>query len=189
MAKLLETVDKLEKEGFTVCTDHRVGGLEFDIFATKQNEKDLYIEVKTTRYSEKAQVAIKKMFEYVKSIGNSKFELIVANPPQKKEIYIEDFHNILGDYLNENMPESLRSLSYNTSIEYVSDIELTKINITELEIGIDGTGNIEVTMMTDSEDDEGYNDVFPCEFQLTLDRKFRMREVRKLKIDTSAFYE
>lgn len=189
MAKILETVDKLKMNGYTVQTDYRTGGLEFDIYAKKPNHRDLFIEVKSARYSEEAQRTITKMHEYVKSLENAKFELVVATPPVNKEIEIEDLNNTIAFYLTENLPESLRSLSYKTLIDDVNDIELISIVITGTEIEVVGTGSIVVIMYADSEDEEGFTDVFPCEFHLLLDKNFNIQKVEKLSIDTSAFYE
>lgn len=182
MAKILETVDKLEADGYIVQTDYRVDDLEFDIYATKNNQKDLYIEVKSAKYSERAQKRITKMLEYVKSLENAKFELLVATPPLKKEIEIEDINNILAYYLSENLPESLRSLSYKTVIDYVNDIELNSILITSNEIEVLGTGSIEIIMYADSEDEDGFNDVFPCEFHLFLDMEFNIHEQPTIRL-------
>lgn len=73
--------------------------------------------------------------------------------------------------------------------DYVNDIELNSIMITSNEIEVLGTGSIEIIMYADSEDEDGFNDVFPCEFHLFLDMKFNIQKVETLNIDTSVFYE
>jgi hypothetical protein len=189
MAKVLETVDELEKKGYSVQRDYRVDNFEFDIYATKNNEKDLYIEVKIDKYSNDAQKRVIAMLEYVKGLGNAKFELIVASPPLKKDIEVEGLNEIIGNYLIENMPESLRSLSYKTVIESICDLEINSIFVAANDMKISGTGGVEASFYADSYDREGIFDVFPCEFTIYLNNKFKIQRIGKFKVDTSAFHE
>jgi hypothetical protein len=189
-AKILELTEKYQSYGYNVVHDYIVNGFNFDLFVTKENEK-IYIEVKSEAFSKEKSKKIIEMAAYVKSIENARFELIIATPPRKKNIEFENLSQIIFDYLIENIPSDLDSLSTHTRIEDVIDVDIDSVSITEYNIHIGGTASVEVELQYgSSREQEGeLYDSFPLEFDLTLDREFNIEEVNNLSVDTSSFYE
>ncbi|WP_411735646.1 hypothetical protein [Paenibacillus sp. M2] len=188
-AKIYELLEKFHKQSYTVIKDYKEGKFQFDIFATHDNNKKIYIVVKSGKLSEQEQERVMRMAEFVKNIPNARFDLVVANLPRSKRIEIDGIENKLYQYLSNDTPQELLEIFHRTTIDGVCDVDIDEIGVKEEDIQITGTATVEVVLEL-GEDDEVYNS-FPFEFSLKLDFGLDIEddENNYISIDTSSFYE
>ena len=187
-AKVYELIEKLQKQSYDVVRNYTEGEFQFDIYATHPSDKKRYIEVKSGTLSKLEQHQVARMAEYVKTLPDAKFELVVANPPRRKIIEIDGIESELFQYLSNNTPEELLSLSPCTIVDNVCDVEIDEVYITEENIRVIGTGTVEVIFDL-GEGDGAYNS-YPFKFNVTLDEGRNIVDNDGyILIDTASFYE
>ena len=188
-AKVYELLERLQNQSYNVVLNYSEGDFQFDLYAVHPSMKKRYIEVKSGTMSKMEQHRVASMAEYVKSLPDAKFELVVANPPRRKVIEIDGIEGELSHYLSLNAPQDLISMSPRAIVDSVCDVEIDEIYIAEENIIVIGTGTVEVTFDL-GEGDEGYT-TFPIEFRVTLneDRSIIDDDDDYVSVDTSSFYE
>lgn len=107
---------------------------------------------------------------------------------------IEGIEQILYDYLVDDVPSELLSLSGNTTIEEVHDVKILSINLEkDGTILVKGSGDVSVELnYGGSSDGASMSDYFPFDFEATLSRDddgYELDDMLLLKVDTSSFYE
>lgn len=186
--KVLEMIENLRNQGYQVFQNHKVGNFEFDIMAVSNHNKTLYIEVRSGNLPKEQQQHITKMAEYVKSIPNSRFELVVANPPRTKDIEITGLETMLYDYIINEPSIDLYDLTYRTLIEGVCDVEIDNVQINKEEIIVSGSATVEV--IHDLGEGDEIDDSFPLNFSVTLNHELEIvGDNNEILINTSSFYE
>jgi hypothetical protein len=120
----------------------------------------------------------------------------MLNKLKRDLVGLEDLleHNIL-----ENFPSELDELSSHTRLNEVTDLAFENIALEGDTIFIKGSGELGVELQCGSDNDQArgdgvkINDNFPFDFELILEyndeKKLQISEVKKLKIDTSSFFE
>lgn len=187
-AKVYELLEKYQKKSYKVIKDYSQGGFQFDLFVTHEAEKNIYIEVKSGILSKQQQKKVIQMAEFVNSIPNSRFDLIMANPPKSKTIEIYGIEEKLYHYLSNDTPSELLELAYRgVFVNSVEDVDIDEIYLDQVNFRIKGTAMIEVTFDL-TEGDEFYES-FPFEFSAMLDDSLDLVKLESIMIDTSSFYE
>lgn len=181
------------KKGYKIQKEEKMGDYTMDLVARKGDECIVFdIKSLNKKMTLKEKAKFKKIHTYIKSHGYE-LHVVFARPPQKKEIEIWDIKNVLLAYLTHtSFPSELDSLSSNTSIEEITDIEIEKLQVAKNgHIQVQGSGSIGVELQYGPESD-GYttHDSFPFNFDIIIkstENGFEVEKKRNLKIDTSSF--
>jgi len=192
-AAMIQTEEEYKKLGYEVEREKIFNNLRADLVATK-GEKVVVFEFKSGRWKPEKTDATVALRNYVSHDLKGEFKLVIVNPPQEKEIIIDDIENILYQYMFEHM-QDVDQIATHISIDEVSDVEIDTINISSDEITITGSGNASYDTQYGSDGDMAHGDglqsteTFPFTFHIQLNHELEIEEVEKLEIDTSSFYE
>lgn len=189
--------DYLSK-GYKVEREKKIGKYVADLVASNDNEK-IVIEVKAGRMNPARKEQLAKLADYVNSLGEYKFKIVIARPPKEKNIQIADIEQLFFEFFINDMPSELDMLSTHTSIEMISSIEIHDLIIhQDNEINIIGQGIVDVELQFGSDGDQrrgdGHKtyDSFPFDFDLYLsydsNKKLEINEGGTLEIDTDSYY-
>jgi len=194
-----QIAEDYKAKGYVVEKEVSIGKYRADLLATKGDEKIIF-EVKAGKLTSERKEQLAKLADYINSLGNYKFKVVVARQPQEKNIQISEFDDLLFDYLLNDLPSELDELSTHTTIETVYDIEIHHLLIhNNNEINVIGQGTIEVELQYGSDGDQtrgdGHiqSDSFPFDFDLYLsyDKKSKLyiKDDATITINTDSFYE
>jgi len=188
-------IDQLEfqyrNDGYEVKKEEKIGNYRADLVAKKDKET-IVIEVKAGRLNEERRKAIASIGDYVKNQGDYRFLIVVATEPKEKEIEIANLDQTLYEFMSEDIPENLRSLSSNTRLVEISGASISKLTINKNIISVVGTASLEVDLTYGSES-EGISltDAYPFNFQVFLQyNSFGNLVVvdASFEVDTSSYY-
>ena len=188
-AKREEVADNLRSKGFVVETEKQVGDVRFDLFAHKGNQGLVY-EFKSAGSKRLSRDALLRLQNSAKNSGYE-FHMVIVNPPPRVNIEIPKLRKELLDYMiNENFPNELNSLSSNTLIDNVVDVEISDIRLDDSGLHVEGTGPVDFTLQYGgSADSTSSSDAYPFEFSAALNPDATLASVERLDVDTSSFYE
>lgn len=187
-AKVYELLEKFSRQSYDVVKDYSEGEFQFDIFATHDADKKIYIEVKSGTLSKQEQQKVIRMAEFVKSIPNARFDLVMANPPRPKTIEIDGIEEKLHLYISNEKTSELQEMFSRTIVDNVCDVDIDDIYLDETEIRIKGTATVEV--IHDLEEGDEVHNSFPFEFNVKLDHELDIiDDGNYISINTSSFYE
>jgi len=131
------------------------------------------------------------MADYVRSLPDAEFQLVVAPPPREKNIEVAGLAQILGAWVADHHPAELSDLSAGTRVQGIHDVDVLEIRVDRDQMIACGRASIAVSLPNDaaSGGEEGLGptyDSFPLAFEVALDRELRLSEVRSLSIDTTS---
>lgn len=194
-------IDQLAEEylekGYKIFKEEKIGKYRADLIAKKGHEIIVF-EVKAGKITPEGRETVRGISEYIKNMGGNdyKFKLVVATPPREKKILIAEIDEILNRYLEGNPPEKLASLSTDTRVEEVGDVEVDELTIEDdASVHIKGNGIVVVTLQfaSNSRDEiESFShDYIPFDFDLIChfgeNHKLILDKVKSLDVDTSSF--
>lgn len=193
-----QIIDEYKEKGFEVFEEEKIGKFQADIVARK-DEETIVIEVKSGKMTPQKKEAIIGIGNYVRSQGNYKFLVVIANPPKEKKLEIMDIESLLFQTMINDLPDELDELSSHTLIDDISDVDIDEIEINKNSIYVTGNGVVDVELQMGSDGDArrgdafNTNESFPFDFDITLEynskQELQITEVNNLNVDTSAFYE
>lgn len=194
-----QLAEEYKAKGFLVEKEKQLGNYRADLVVSKDKEKIVF-EVKAGRMSPQRKEQLAKLTDYVNSLGDYKFKIIIARSPKEKNIQIAEFEELFFDYFKNDLPSELDELSTHTTIETISDIEIHELIVhSGNEIKVIGQGIIEVRLQYGSDGDERRGDghyqyeSFPFDFDLYLSydsqEKLTINDTAFIVIDTDSFYE
>lgn len=183
-----------QAKGYDVSKDEKIGLYEADMVA-KKGEEVIVFEVKAGKMSPEYRAKIVGLGDFVRAHKNHKFLVVVATPPKPKKIDIPSLDEILYNYLVNDFPDELDSLSTQTRIESVVDSTVDELAILE-EGGFmaKGNGTVEVELQYGPTNDASLSDdSFPFTFEIKLKQNEQneliLDEVVQLHVDTSSWDE
>lgn len=190
---IAQLMEKYSAKGYIVRQEVPVSpdsSIRADLIAENEDEKILF-EI-TSASKNKDMIMYARRF----AIENGyKFKLISAPIPKlNTNIEFEGIEQMLLDYLiNNETPDKLDSLGpHSAIIDYVTDVDLNTIKITDNEASIYGTCNLEVEIEYDQEDNINFNMPFPATFEIVCENDgetWSITKVNMFDIDTNSFYE
>ncbi|MEZ0486752.1 hypothetical protein [Fibrella aquatica] len=183
-----------QAKGYQVAKEEKIGNYRADLVARKADEVVVF-EVKVGKMTPQKRAQIAGLGDYVKAQKNYKFLVVVATPPKPKKIDIPNLDEILYNYLVNDFPDELDSLSTRTRIENVVDSTVDELAILE-EGGFmaKGNGTVEVELQYGLTSDASLSDdSFPFTFEIKLKQNEQnelvLDEVVQLHVDTSSWDE
>lgn len=193
-----QLAEEYKSLGYQVEKEKRIGNFVADLIVSKDDEKIVF-EVKSRKMDSSQKEHLAKLADYINSLGEYKFKIIVASPPTEKTIDIVDFEQILYDYIIQDLPSELDMLSTHTFVEEISTIEIHNIILHENnEINVIGEGVVEVKLQFGSDGDQRRDDghinydSFPFTFDLYLsyssENELYIKSENSLEIDTDSYY-
>lgn len=193
-----QIADDYRRKGYQVNKEVKLGKFRADLVARK-GEEQIVIEVKAGKMTPDRRQKIAGIAEYVRSLGNYKFLVVIATPPKEKKLEIEDIKTLISNYIHYDLPSELDELSAHTRPDEVIDIDIDEINISGENIFVKGDGvvSVELQFGPDGDQDKGGGfksyDKFPFDFEITLaynsERELEIVDVDKFDIDTSLYYD
>lgn len=188
--KVQELMESLKQQGYTVAREQPLGRYRFDIVAEKPG-KTLVVEVKAGSTLRAGARELASMAEYVRSLPDGEFQLVVAPPPQERNIEVAGLAEVLRAWVADHHPRELHDLSAGMRIEGIHDVDVTEIRVDRDQMIAAGRASVAVSVPNDAasgrEDGVGaMYDSFPLAFEVALDRELRLSEVRSLSIDTAS---
>jgi hypothetical protein len=190
-----QIINDYKNKGYEIFRDYKINEKFHADLMIKSSSEMIVFEFKTGQLTKHKKQQIKEIKKYIDDIPNSKFQLVLINPPIDKEIYVEDLENIIDEYFSTNeLPDELDVLSTHTRIEGVSNIEFESINVLKNCIELSGSGFVEVSLQYGSDGDvkrgEGgeQDDNYPFTFSIQLNHSMEIEDFN-YEIDTSDFYE
>jgi Holliday junction resolvase len=193
-----QIAEEYKSKGYLIEKEKQIGKFHADILATKGEEKIVF-EVKAGIMTPERKEELAKLADYVNSLGNYKFKVVIAREPKEKNIEIASFETLLFEYLINEMPSALDELSTHTTVEFVYDIEIHNLLIhNNNEINVIGQGTVEVQLQYGSDMDQHRGDghiqseSFPFDFDLYLNyddnQNLRIKD-GSVNVNTDSFYE
>ncbi|MGA7742252.1 MAG: hypothetical protein WBP56_06650 [Polyangia bacterium] len=182
------------ENGYQVQTQASVGEHEADLVA-KRGEEIIVSEFKSGPWPPAKEKAALDLRKYVIHKMKGKFLLVWTPPPVETSIEVEGLEDELRDYLLNDLPSDLDSLSTHTRIEAVSHLFISSVHLRHDSSEIHGNALVEVELQYGSDGDvdrdrgDVSGDSFPFDFIVELDKELSITRVDKLEIDTSSFYE
>lgn len=194
-----QLADEYKAKGYQIEKEKQIGNYRADLVVTKDDEKIVF-EVKAGRMTPERKEQLAKLADYINSLREYKFKIIIARSPKEKNIQIAGFEELFFNYLINDFPSELDELSTHTTIETVSDLEIHDLIVNSgNEINVIGQGVVEVRLQYGSDGDERRGDghyqyeSFPFEFDLNLSynpqKKLIVNESSSINIDTDSFYK
>jgi Holliday junction resolvase len=189
-AKLDELAQQLERDGYNVARSFRDGNVVYDLVATRGDRK-VAIEVTARSALRQAVESIRQLREQARRNGFDEFRLVVVSPPRERAVEIAGLEDVLLQHMRDNFPAKLAELSSHTSLDAVSQIDVSSIEVSADGIHVIGTGIVEVTLGYGGEPRDGvsWEADLPFDFDVLLDHQLQIAEVHALEIDTSSFDE
>ncbi len=187
-----------ENRGYKVLLEKRIGKFIADIVAEKKDDK-VVLEIKTGRMTPDRRKKLASIADFIQESGEYRFMVVVATPPKEKRLEIENFEQILWEYLLDNLPDEIDMLSTHSRIDEIIEIDLDEIEIKSKNIFVKGIGVLSAELQYGSDGDQAkghgfeMTDTYPFDFELTLeynaDKDLKIMEVDKFDVDTRSFYE
>ena len=191
-AKLEELAVDLERRGYRVSRDARVGDRSVDLLAERGDER-LAFEIKArSRLQESAQ-DVGRLREAARDAGLTELRLVVVSPPHAVDVSIEDLHSELLRYFSENeLPKELLAISPGARVEGVSDIDIESVEIRRARIHLRGRATADIDF-NDARGGVGdgliASDSFQFSFDLELGPNLRIAQMKHLSMDTEGYYQ
>lgn len=186
------------QKGYQVSKEERLGKFQADLVARK-GEDQIVIEVKAGKMTPDRKLKIAGIADYIRSLGNYKFLVVVATPPKEKKLEIDDIETLITNYIYSDSPSELDELSTHTRLAEVFDIDIDEIKISGENIFVKGDGVVSVELQFGSDGDQekgdGFKsyDNFPFDFEITLaynsKKELEIIKVDKFDVDTSSYYD
>lgn len=186
------------QKGYQINKEERLGKFQADLVARK-GEEQIVIEVKAGKMTPDRKQKIAGIADYVRSLGNYKFLVVIATPPKEKKLEVEDIEILITNYIHSDLPSELDELSTHTRPDEVFDIDIDEINISGENIFVKGDGvvSVELQFGSDGDQDKGDGlksyDNFPFDFEIKLaynsKKELEIIEVDKFNVDTSSYYD
>lgn len=194
-----QLAEDYKAKGYLVEKEKQLGKYRADLVVSKNDEKIVF-EVKAGKMTPESKEQLAKLTDYVNSLDDYKFKIVIARSPKEKNIHIADFEELLFDYLIKDLPSELDEISTHTTIDTVYDIEIHDLIVySGNEINVIGQGIVEVKLQYGSDGDTRRGDghyqyeSFPFDFDLYLSynsqKKLIINENASIDIDTDSFYE
>lgn len=182
-----QLADELLQKGYQVEKEKKVGNLSFDLYATKGDEHIIY-EIKHGRFS---KASIEQLQHYTKEHG-ARLQLVISNYSDTlPTINIDFFPSLLCDYMNTSHPHN--EIAYSDTVEDISDISYTMIQMEEDKMTLKGTAMCDIEIHMDNEGDIDFDMSFPMSFEVSLihdDNQWKIEETNtEINVDDSKFYE
>ena len=153
---LEEAIQEYSSKGFQVINDTKIGNIDVDLLAIKDDRK-IYIEFVLAKRPEPKE-RILQIKKAVSTIPNAEFRVIYITPPIKKTIEIDDIEQTFYDYLNNDLPSDISDLATHVSIADVSSVEIIDVHVSSGDISIKGYATIEVELQFGSNSDLKHGD-------------------------------
>ncbi len=192
-AAVEELATKYVQQGYVIYKDEPIGDYLADLVAKKEHEF-LVFEVKSGDWStEKTRQVQQTRNAVVHQLGG-KFNLVLASLPQEESIEIEAIETILFNLLIEE-PGKLTELSTDTTVEDVSDVIVTAINVEKSRIRVTGSGVVTVSLADESNSDkanlngQATSGSFPFDFEILLGGDLHLIAVENFEIDLPVYSE
>jgi len=191
-----DAVERIQKDyqsrGYQVSREVKVHDLSLDLVATKGPE-EIVFEFKLSEPGNAPTKAVKKILEYVKQAPNRRLNMVFVTPPKERRVEILGLDATLTQYLINNFPSELDTLSTHTRIEEVGDIDINSVIWSDRGVCVEGMGNISVSLQlgSDSEnvDVPETTAAFPFTFKVLLNPDRTLEDVEELTFDTSSYFE
>jgi len=190
-----QLVADYQAKGYQVSKQEKIGKYSPDLVARKGDEV-VVVEVKAGKLTPDRRKQVAEIGDFVRTHKNHKFLVVVATPPKSKKIDIPHLDQLLRDYLIDNLPDNLNSLSSHTRITDVPDVIVNEVTVNEDgSIAAKGNGTVEIEFQYDSAGNNTITaeDVFPLTFEITLkynqNQELFLADAKVMEVDDSSFYE
>lgn len=183
---LAETSDKYTHLGYQVVRAPQVEDISADLLATKDG-KDVYFTISVGKVTEEQKQNIMRIKKFIRS-KNAEFRLIHVATPQKPQLQIDNLKEILYDYLLENPPGIVDTLSTNTHITDLSNVEVTDLEIKANRLYVCGICSLTLSLhygsASDLKNDLGFRttETYDAEFDMEMDGDLKVLSL-DMKVD------
>jgi Holliday junction resolvase len=185
-----QVADDYRERGYDVLKETPLGRFIADLVAQKGDETTV-IEIKVGKMTPELRQNIASLADYVKSLGNYNFRLVLANPFQNKKLEIDEIENILAAYFTKHIPEELATLSPHAELKSISDVSVDEIDVKDNGIHVTGDGLFQIAIPSEPKNEHYYTACVPFDFKILLNYhergKLQLDIVDQLNIDTSFF--
>jgi len=190
-AAIEETASNYATQGYAVTTGTPLGHLQADLVARKGNEL-VVVAFKLGHWTDQRNDQVRQMRNEVVHRLGGKFHLVVVTPPKEKNIEINGIEHILHNVFLNNMGV-LAELSTHPSVEDVSDVTITSVDVDHTQMRVAGTGTVAVKLNTESGSDQSHeegmaeSEGFPFDFVIVLDHTLQLVDVEAMHVDTASY--
>lgn len=181
-------------KGYTVSKEYKLGKYIADLYVFKGSEH-IVVEVKSGKLTPERRKEIVELGAHVRSLGNYKFYVAVANPPKEKKVHIDGIEQLLETELQRHLPAQIKEMVADAVNIHVSDVTIDNLNIQQNKpVHVQGQGivNFSISRETNSEEQVG-EDSLLFEFDLELaynnEAHLTISSVNKLEVETSGMYD
>jgi len=183
-----------KKDGYSVKQGEKIGAYRADLVVRREDELIVF-EFKSGTWNKAKSQKAKGLRAYVVHELHGSFRLIWVSPPREYDIVVDHLEEALVDYISNNLPGEIDSLSTHTLVSGIADLLVTRVHVGKKQISVAGEAAIEVELIYGSKSDEERgdgaraSDTIPFDFEVILNSAFKVIEVLRLEVDTSSYYE
>lgn len=160
-----------KEKGYHVEEGKRVGRFKTDLFATKGDEKIVFVVRAGKPSQEEKKGRMAKLADYLNAQGGYKLMVVFARAPKERKIVIEGIESLLRDWIEAEEYDQVMELSAHTVIEEVTDVDIEDADIDSGVIHVKGSGTLAVQLNFDPDVDNGDNEYLPFTFEMDVKYK------------------
>lgn len=177
----------LERQGYAVTQQERIGDRTADVVARRNGETIVY-EVKSPPWDEReADKIVALRDQAVKRLG-ARFQLMLVTPPPDVAAEVQGLRSLIFDELSRSLPDRLRALAPRVELFAVSDVEVRAIRVNLPEIEVTGDAVVHVTLWWREGDESGKEiEGFPLSFRIRLGTDGRPPSFDRLEVNMAGW--
>lgn len=183
---------ELQRKGYRVERDTKIGDFTADLVAEKKGEDTLVIAIKSPDDNPEKREQIKGLAREVRKNKGYRFLITFASLPERDIVDEDTIQNLLHHEMIEKPPNSLIDLSRQTIVEDIHSVVIQNLNIKENGVHVKGDAVVEAELNFDKESDFQISMSFPFTFDMRIyvdeDKGIVPKELN-IEVDTSDFYE
>lgn len=187
-AAIEQISSEYDSKGYAVKNNIKIDGLFIDLLVENEKEKIIF-EFKSGLWDNEKREIVKSLRNKVVHELNAQFKLILVNLPEKNEIEVEGFEELLFEKLPEYFVDELSQLSTHTSLEEIADLNYSYVLINEEGINLVGNAIMSLELQFGSNSDLKRDDGFISyesmyfSFNVELTNDLAFKDFNSLELD------
>lgn len=189
-AKIEELAADLEARGYRVAREVPLGDQRIDLLAERDGERRAYAVKAISRLKDSSH-DIERLHKTAREAGLTGFIMVVAVPPRKIDVTIDNLRTELLDYFVEHdVAANLNGPYPVTKMERVVDVLIDAIDVHPSRMHVRGRAYLDVQI----DDGLGFDgevdfavDSYPFTFDLDLDPDLKVVAMHELSIDPDPY--
>lgn len=191
-AAIEQTAVNYLDQGYSITKQVRIADMQALLVAQKDNDV-IFFDFKSGEWDKARINQALKLRNYIAHHHVGKFQLVLVNAPEEKQIEIEGLKDVLYNLCLEKAMPKLRHLVTRATLENISDIEIHHSQVRQKDIEVKGSAIANFQYNTDFSqvtcENQPYQESFLATFDLTLSHDLNLKMLYEFNMDMSGFDE